>query len=124
MRILLVESDRIMSKCITEECEKLGIAVAVCRDADEAVAAADTHTPDAVVVELSLAGHSGMEFLYEFRTYADWQDIPIYVYTTLKPSARIYDSIDWQLLKITEFLYKPNVSVPALLDKVMSAATV
>jgi CheY-like chemotaxis protein len=68
----------------------------------------------AVITELSLPGHSGFEFLYEFRSYADWQAVPIIVHSTIKLGSDVLNSRAWQALSIHEYLYKPTASLAAL----------
>jgi CheY-like chemotaxis protein len=87
-------------------------------DARTAILQADDVKPDVVVVELSLAGHSGLEFLYEFRTYDDWRDIPIIVYTTIRLQPEVTASTAWKQLNIARYLYKPNVTLKTLKDAV------
>jgi CheY-like chemotaxis protein len=60
-----------------------GYTVASVSGAENAIHAADIHAPDLVVLELQLVGHSGVEFLYEFRSYPEWQEVPVIVHTSL-----------------------------------------
>ena len=48
-------------------------------DPQQAVSAADSQPPDAVLIDLLLAGRSGVEFLYELRSYPEWQNIPVII---------------------------------------------
>jgi len=116
--VLLLEPDRIIAKCIVEELERRNITVSVATNADSAIIMADKNYPDAVISELSIPGHSGSEFLYEFRTYSDWRAVPILIFSSLKPSREILSSKDWKLLGITEMLYKPDTSLQRLGDAV------
>jgi DNA-binding response OmpR family regulator len=118
---LLLESDRVVAKCIADELAKSDITVSIVANADTAVEQADKKTPDIVISELSVPGHSGSEFLYEFRTYTDWVEIPIIIFSSLKPSTDITNSKDWKLLKIHEFFYKPSVSLDTLTRSVKTA---
>jgi len=54
--------------------------------AQAAVHAADERQPDVVVIELQLPAHNGVEFLHEFRSYPEWQWIPVVVNTVLHPA--------------------------------------
>lgn len=119
--VLLLEPDRVIAGCIVEELARRNITVSVATNADLAVAMADKQYPDVVISELSIPGHSGSEFLYEFRTYSDWRTIPILVFSSLKPSREIVSSKDWKLLGITEMLYKPDTSLQKLGQAVETA---
>ena len=82
--------------------------------ASRAVDIASETKPDIIIMELSLAGHSGFEFLYEFRTYSDWTRIPVFIYSTLKVSERVQKSRAWNQLGIVRYLYKPETSLASL----------
>lgn len=119
--ILVMESDRIVAKCISDELITQGHTVAVVANADKAVLACDKQKPDVVISELTIPGHSGSEFLYEFRTYTDWLDIPIIIYSSMRPPSEVTKSHDWKLLNIYELLYKPEASLQRLNQSVSSA---
>ncbi len=115
--ILLIEPDKAMQANIVEALNELG-RVIVQPSAAKAVSWAHDSVCDVVVMELSLGGHSGFEFLYEFRTYKDWENIPILVYSGLKLDVSICNSRAWEKLKIAAFLYKPQTSLAELKAKI------
>lgn len=119
--VLLLESDRVIAGCVVEEFARRDITVSVATNADSAILLADKKSPDAVISELSIPGHSGSEFLYEFRTYSDWRAIPIFIFSSLKPSRQILASKDWKLLAVSEILYKPDTTLQKL-GKVVETA--
>jgi replicative DNA helicase len=45
--------------------------------AQQAIAAADSQKPDVVVLALEMARHNSIEFLYEFKSYSEWQNVPV-----------------------------------------------
>jgi response regulator RpfG family c-di-GMP phosphodiesterase len=90
--------------------------VEVVQTAEEAIDAADAHVPDCVVTELALADHSAAGFFYEFRSYNEWQSIPVIVYTNQRISDAITNSKDWKLLNIAKLLYKPTSSLKELVQ--------
>ena len=75
--ILLIDQTQSTQKAISEIMVGYKIICAV--DATTAINLASETTPNIIIIELSLGGHSGMEFIYEFRTYSDWQNIPIII---------------------------------------------
>lgn len=114
--ILLLEPDRISAKCIAQELEKRQFEVFIASTAETAVTQADKVTPDLVICELSLPGHSGSEFIYEFRTYSDWKNTPMLIYSSIKIPKKILESRDWKLLNLTQILYKPDFSLQKLVQ--------
>jgi DNA-binding response OmpR family regulator len=121
--ILLIEPDRLLAKTYLQALESAGHTVQVCATAQTAVFCADDQQPDAVIMELQLVGHSGIEFLYEFRSYADWQEVPVIIATNV-PAGEFSGS--WQLLKkelgVGSYFYKPLLSLKTLLAAVDAAA--
>jgi len=113
--ILLVEPDIALGRMYTSALEQPGYGVVWCRDGQTAIMAADEQRPDAVVIELHLAGHSGVEFLYEFRSYNEWRLVPIVVHTLVPPTDDGIGTSLWEQLHIAQYLYKPHTSLKRLL---------
>ncbi len=97
--------------------ERLGYAVAWCENAQDGIAVADKINPDLVIVELLLAGHSGMEFLYEFRSYSEWRRVPIVVLSRIQRGELPVDDRVLGDLGVNLFLYKPETSLKKLADR-------
>lgn len=116
MRLLLLEPDRVVAKCIVDAMPEFVVDIA--QSASDALVLADNNPPDVVVCELTLPGHSGSEFLYEFRSYEDWQEIPVYIYTLLTLDSDITASDDWQRLAIAGLLSKSEVDIVQLKEAI------
>lgn len=114
--ILLVEPDKLLASTYRQAFEAAGHRVVMTASAQSAIFSADESRPDVVVLELQLIGHSGLEFLYEFRSYPEWQHIPVVICSTV-PAGEFGGS--WQLLKdqlgVRAYHYKPLVSLQTLL---------
>jgi DNA-binding response OmpR family regulator len=121
-QILIIEPDRLLARTYAEACKRAGYAVRACATAQGAVQLADDIRPDAVVLELQLVAHSGIEFLYEFRSYADWQTIPVVVHSNVPPT-EFNDSVDVlkKHLHIASYYYKPTTNLETLLQAVTAA---
>ncbi len=119
--ILLVEPDRLLAETYAQALTTAGHKVVPCASAQAAILAADQIKPDVVVLELQLIEHSGIEFLYEFRSYVDWQSVPVIVQTHV-PASEF--EANWQALKhqlaIEVYLYKPQTSLKQLISSVDS----
>lgn len=120
--VLLVEPDKPLADIYTEALIAAGHTVDIRATAQSAVFAADDHMPDVVLLELQLTAHSGIEFLYEFRTYHEWEHIPIIV-TSHVPAHELQSS--HKLLKeqlgVTAYYYKPQLRLSDLLRLVNDA---
>ncbi|HWB39003.1 MAG TPA: response regulator [Candidatus Saccharimonadales bacterium] len=118
-QILLVEPDQLLAKTYAAGLTYAGHNVVAARTAQSAVQAADALQPDLVVLELQLVEHSGVEFLYEFRSYSEWQNVPVMIHSHVPPAE--FNS-HLQLLKdelgVQVYLYKPATSLQFLLETV------
>lgn len=118
-QILLVEPDRQLATTYGQALTHAGHHVVAAATAQAAIHAADVVQPELVILELQLVEHSGIEFLYEFRSYLDWQAIPILIHTQVPPTEFSHSH---QLLKdelgVRAYLYKPHTSLRELLAHV------
>jgi DNA-binding response OmpR family regulator len=124
MNILLVEPDKLLATTYAKALQDDGHRLIWSQNAQQAIFAADTLVPDLVILELQLVSHSGIEFLYEFRSYPDWQHIPVLVLSQVPPTEFI-DS--WELLQdqlgVVDYLYKPHTTLAKLRSTLQSEFT-
>lgn len=117
--LLLIEPDRLLAATYYQALSDAGYRVTAAGSAQAAILAADRIIPELVVLELQLVEHSGIEFLYEFRSYPEWQGIPVIIQTQV-PVAEFKDS--WRLLSaelgVKDYLYKPETSLRRLIATV------
>jgi DNA-binding response OmpR family regulator len=118
-QILLIEPDRVLAGIYAASLKRGGHEVTTCSGAQAAIMAADQIRPDVVLVELQLIEHSGIEFLYEFRSYPEWQGIPVVIQSHV-PQAEFTgsQSILNDELGIKGYLYKPRTSLKQMLAAV------
>ena len=117
--ILVIEPDTAARSMLVEAFVQHTVIVAA--DAASALELANDHDIDLVITELLLRGHSGMEFLYEFRTYDDWQDIPVIVYSSLQLEDAVLRSRSWKQLGIAAYAYKPKTTLQELIAAAQKA---
>lgn len=120
MRVLLVEPDIILARQYQKAFLSSGVDIVVCSNAQSAIVAIDEKVPDVIVLELQLAGHSGIEFLHEFRSYEDWANIPIIMHSSVPEYAVGADSKVWKQLGVERYFYKPKTSIKQLIGAVKS----
>ena len=119
MRILLIEPDYVLAETYFAALTRAGHQLTVCSGAQAAILAADRQTPDLVILELQLVEHSGIEFLYEFRSYPEWQNIPVFIHTVVPPAEF---NTSWKLLEhelgMRRYLYKAHTRLNDLIGHV------
>jgi DNA-binding response OmpR family regulator len=114
-RILLIEPNRILAQIYKDALKQSGYKVSVAHDAQNAITASDKVRPDLIVLEIQLIKHNGVEFLYELRSYPEWQDIPVVVHSIVPPGEFTQNEVLYKEIGITNYLYKPQTSLTELL---------
>lgn len=114
MKVLLIEPSNLLGDVYKKALEQAGHEVVWSKSAQEAILNADSTSPDVVVLELQLPGHSGVEFLYEFRSYTEWQDIPVVLHTLVPQQ----NEKALSQLNIVKYLYKPATTLRQLIRAV------
>jgi DNA-binding response OmpR family regulator len=122
MHVLLIEPDRLQAATLTQALAHAGHSVAHAASAQAAVAQADQKLPDVVVLELQLPHHNGVEFLYEFRSYYEWLQVPVVVHSFVPPRELKHAATLTQELGVKQTLYKPQTSLAQLCQAVAQAA--
>jgi two-component SAPR family response regulator len=118
MLVIIIEPDHIVAKEMTRVFNDNGIKVKICPEAQTAISEIDSNKPSAIILELQLSGHSGVEFLHEFRSYEDWDNIPIFIYSRVPEYAIGLDQKIWDSYGVKRFFYKPKTSLNQLVGVV------
>jgi len=123
-RILLIEPDRILANNVTRTLEAAGHQVELQVDPQVAVESADKLPPQLIIMEMLLADRSGAEFLYELRSYPEWQALPVVVFSSIALADLGASAASLQQLNIAAYHYKPSTSLDQLLKTVGQALQV
>jgi DNA-binding response OmpR family regulator len=113
-RILLIEADKVLADNLTGYFKSAGHTVDWCLDAQSAIEHADNKRPDLVLLDLMLCGRSGVEFLYEFRSYADWQELPVVIFSSVSMKDLGASADAFEHLGVSAYHYKPTTSLSQL----------
>lgn len=106
-KILLIEPDQNMSQVYTSALKRAGHVITTAKSAQAAIRALDeAGMVDAIILEPQLVGHNGIEFLYELRSYVEWQGIPVILLTNLN-ALIMQNTILTEKIGIAAYLYKP-----------------
>lgn len=120
--ILLIEPDRVLAAIYYQALTNEGYQVSVAPGAQSAIMASDRSQPDLIILELQLVDHSGIEFLYEFKSYSEWQDAKVIIHSHIPPAEFSSSAaILREQLGMIEYLYKPHTSLEQLVGSVSSA---
>lgn len=121
--ILLVEPDAVLARTYTQALHHAGYSVTCAISAQGALHAAEAETPCLVILELQLPVHNGVAFLHEFRSYSEWESVPIVVisYLSLASLSHIKEVLV-QDFGVCACLHKPRTSLQQLLKVVREHA--
>lgn len=122
MNVLLIEPDKKLALIYKNALEAAGHKVLAAAHAQQAIHAADILDPQVVVLELQLAKHNGIEFLYEFRSYGEWAKVPIILLTMVTPASLQITNEMMASLGVEDILYKPATNLRQLVDAVEQIA--
>lgn len=114
-RVLLIEPDRQLARRVCDYFRRSDHKIRAFADPQKAIMAADKQPPDIVITEMMLAGRTGAEFLYELRSYPEWQSIPVIVAGRLSAEEIIPYQKTFGQLNVTAYVYKPAMSLAGLM---------
>jgi DNA-binding response OmpR family regulator len=124
-KVLILEPDRKLARIYAGVLRSRQHRVALAHTAQDAILEADADKPDLVLLELQLTAHSGIEFLYEFRSYTDWANVPVIILSNVPPAEF---SGSYKLLQgrlgVVAYHYKPQASLQTILHAVENAVAV
>jgi len=124
MHLLLIEPNILLADTYTQALRHAGFSITSVTGAQAAIMAADKQQPDLIILELYLPLHSGIEFLHEFRSYPEWQHVPIVVHSSLLPAKSVVAEEHLRRdLGVSEILYKPRTTLEQLLRVVRDKLT-
>ena len=81
--VLIVEDDEWLASQQKRVIETAGISVEVANHALSAIQLIDKRQPDAIILDVLLAGSTAFALLHELQSYGDTGDIPIILCTNL-----------------------------------------
>jgi DNA-binding response OmpR family regulator len=118
-KILIVEPDLLLGNNLKKFLEHYGFNCFLVTNGQSAIESVDNFLPDLVILEIQLVNHSGIEFLYELRSYEDTRLLKVIVYSYISKSSW-HDS--WKIIEekllIKDYLYKPEANFYQVLSTI------
>ncbi len=125
MHILLIEPDKLFGQTTKQSLEKFGHTIVWRRSAQTALDALDGKvSPEVIVVELQLGLHNGIEFIYEIRSYPEWQNLPVVIYSINQHILDDQYKAAFKQLGVKNILYKPDSNIHQLRRVVENLASI
>lgn len=112
MNILCIEPDIVLAR----EYKKALVSTKtdtcrICLDPQSAIEQIDVEKPDVIIMELQLAPLSGFAFLQELRSYEDFSDIPVIIYSSVPQESFSDSASSWRALNVSHYFYKATTSI-------------
>ena len=118
--ILIVEPSKELTEVLARALAKNGMSCEVAHSARQGIKLADEQQPKLVILELVMPRHNGMEFIHEFRSYPDWLEVPLILYTNVSRDELQLSDSTLAEMGITGHFYKPTTSLARLVGAVES----
>lgn len=119
--ILILEPDQVLSSIYSNFLSNKKYKVYSTYSVEDALELLDKHKIDIIIMELQISGHNGLEFLYEIRTYPEWDDIKIIINSIYQLDS--VNSLTLDLLNISKILYKPEGKLESLLTEIINISS-
>jgi DNA-binding response OmpR family regulator len=116
--VLLLDTDRQFSKNLAKYLIGEGHGVSTYVEPQQAILGVDKKRPNVIMLDLVLASRSGIEFLYELRSYPEWQDIPVLVVGRLTHDEVLSFQPAFHELNVSDYLNRATISLNGIKDKV------
>lgn len=114
--VLLIEPDHVLAKTIAHYIESEH-ELAWVPSGHHAIKVLDKKPFDVIVTEHLLSGHNSFEFLYELRSYPEWQNLPVILFSRSYIDEAVLTSESWRQLGNVHYLYKPSTSLALLVSR-------
>lgn len=101
---------------MSEALGRKGFSSVIAHIAQEGIAKADEYAPRLVIIELLIPDHNGLEFIHEFRSYPEWLDVPIILYSHISSEELGANQDMLNDMGVRAHLYKPTTSLSKLVE--------
>ena len=82
-QVMVIDDDPAALELMQSVLESMGIDAVCFRDGRVALQRIDTHSPDAIILDLMMPEFDGFQILAELQQSADWRDVPVFIWTSM-----------------------------------------
>lgn len=104
--ILVCDDNELLVELLSFRLENKGYSVLIARDGAQAVALAEQHLPDAIILDMMMPVMDGQLVLRRLRSQTETAAIPVIMLTARKQQRDIVDAFD---LGANDYLVKPFI---------------
>lgn len=114
--VLIIEPSKDLALVISQALTRKEISNSIANSAQAAISQADIATPRLIILEILMSKHNGLEFVYEFRSYEEWLNIPIIIYSQISKKELDAPNELIEEIGVKKHFYKPTTSLQQLVD--------
>ena len=122
MKTLIVETDKLLADSLASALRRSGHQSLWKVDLQSALEVLDSDKPDLIILDLALAERSGAELLYEIRSYPEWQNLPVIIWSDLSEADSRPMIEGLKDLRISSYYHKSGSRLNNLLRSVNALA--
>ena len=100
--IFIIEDDLWQAEQYQVVLEAAGYAVRSFDNGIAAIAAVDEGRPDVIILDMLLAGTTGMTLLHELQSYTDTGEVPVILCTNLADDIQLADVVPYGVQRILD----------------------
>ena len=109
--ILVIDSDRVMGKCVLRTLKKNGFEGIFFDNAILAMEFVSKNVPDVIFMDVMLSGPDGFTFLNEMMSYEDTMKVPLIIY-----SEKDFSKVELKDYGVVGFLNKTTMYPEEIVD--------
>lgn len=113
--VLIIEPSKDLALVIAQALARRERSSAIAQTAQSAIEQADNSYPRLIILELMIPRHNGLEFIHELRSYPEWMDIPLIIYSQMSEEELNTSPEILKDMGIVEHFYKPTASLEQLI---------
>lgn len=102
MMVFIIEDDPWQAEQFSRQLEKAGYQTQTFNNGVDAIHGIDETLPNAIILDVLLAGTTGMTLLHELQSYSDTGVIPVVLCTGLAESVKLDQVADYGVKRILD----------------------
>jgi CheY-like chemotaxis protein len=117
--VLLVEDDPWLAELEASVLTQAGYDVTMAPHAPSAIARIDEKQPDAIILDVLLAGSTAFALLHELQSYGDTKEVPIILCTNMADTLKLDDLKTYGVKRIIDKTTMQPDDLPAAVRSVL-----
>ncbi len=114
-KILIIEDDRMMSRILQNHLAGNEIKFLLASEANEGIQKAEADNPDLIILDVALAGQSGIDILKKIKKMPLTASIPVIIFTAMDENDIIAEA---KALGAADYIIKGAIPLEQILKRI------